>query len=458
MSESPPPETLQRFQERAFARHLLVDLPFPVTGAFLLVLVCVGLLQGKAPTWLISLWTFWTVATVCVRVLIEGRMRSRLNESGVHKVMLRQYAWLSLPTGAVSGLFACLYFDAQDPVTMVVLATYMTVIVVGALVPTSVYLPAFFLFVLSAHLPYLFLLFRVGGTAHLILIGLNVLFLMVTSQYAYAANRMHREAIRLRFENQQLIASLGERQAAAESASKAKSLFLAGVSHDLKQPMRAIGLYLGVLRHTERQHRVEVLDNVAPKMEKAMSDLHDQVSRLLELSRLESGALQLQIEQLALADLFAGLHALFESQASAKGIRLRFASLDRLRHKRVWVDRQMLESILQNLISNAIKHTEAGTVYVGVRWRKAYREGRQLCIEVRDSGCGIALEQQAFLFDAYRSFDDRKASESHGVGLALAKAQATYMTADISVKSAPGQGAVFTLCGLSTYNRNSEQP
>jgi signal transduction histidine kinase len=162
--------------------------------------------------------------------------------------------------------------------------------------------------------------------------------------------------------------------------------------------------------------------------------------------------LKLQIEHVELAKLFAGLQALFESQASAKGIRLRFARLDRLRHKAVWADRKMLESILQNLISNAIKHTETGSVYVGVRWRNSYRPGRQLCIEVRDSGSGIPLAQHAYLFDAYRSFDDRQASESHGLGLAIAKAQATYLAADIVVKSAPDRGSVFTVCGMSTHN------
>ena len=108
----------------------------------------------------------------------------------------------------------------------------------------------------------------------------------------------------------------------------------------------------------------------------------------------------------------------------------------------------MLESILQNLISNAIKYTSDGAVYIGPRVRKGYRAKRELCFEVRDSGCGIPLAQQAHLFDAYRSFDDRLASESHSLGLALAKAQATYLGCDIDVRSQPGCGSTFTLGGL----------
>lgn len=258
--------------------------------------------------------------------------------------------------------------------------------------------------------------------------------------------------VRLRYESQNLIADLLLSKEAAENSSQTKSLFLAGVSHDLKQPLQAIGLFLGVLRHTVPKGGEEALGQVVPKMESALDELHAQVSRLLELSRLQSGALKLQIVRVELTDLFAHMQALFGEQAKSKGIVLRFAVTGRLKHKTVWSDRRMLESIVQNLISNAIKNTDSGAVYVGVRWRLGYRIGRRLCVEVRDSGRGIPIEQQAFLFDAYRSFDDRHAEQSHGLGLAIAKAQAAYMTADLALKSAPGLGSVFTLCGLSTHN------
>jgi len=231
-----------------------------------------------------------------------------------------------------------------------------------------------------------------------------------------------------------------------ESASRNKSLFLAGVSHDLKQPIRAIGMYTGFLRHSSpRDGEPNVVTQTAEKIETAVSAIHGQITRLLELSRLESGAMPLQLEPLALDDLFTQVRELMASEAQARGVQLRFA----LGHQRqVWSDRRMLESILVNFVSNAIKHAEGGRVYVGTRWRTGYPEGQRLCIEVRDNGTGIAAEQLPQLFDAYRSFDDRAASESHGLGLAIAKAQATYLGCDIAVNSAPGRGSTFTLCGL----------
>jgi signal transduction histidine kinase len=329
----------------------------------------------------------------------------------------------------------------------VILGTYMTVTIVGAVVPSSVYLPIFYLLVLPAHLPYLLLLSLSGGTEHLVVAGINVLFLLVVFSYAHAANRMQREAVRLRFENQNLIDDLELRKADAESASRTKSLFLAGVSHDLKQPIRAIGLYTGFLRHSAAQNMTPppMVAQTAEKIETAVGAIHHQIRRLLELSRLESGAMPLRLEPMDLDDLFSRVRDQMASEAQTNGVRLRFALGSK---RQIWADRNMIESILTNFLSNAIKHAEGGRVYVGTRLRTGYPEGQQLCIEVRDNGTGIPAHQVPQLFDAYRSFDDRAGSESHGLGLAIAKAQASYLGCDIAVNSAPGRGSTFTLCGL----------
>jgi signal transduction histidine kinase len=146
--------------------------------------------------------------------------------------------------------------------------------------------------------------------------------------------------------------------------------------------------------------------------------------------------------------VFARAEELFSGQAQAKGIRLQFAALPFRNHQQVKTDQRMLESVLENLNSNAVKHTELGAVYVGTRLRTSFPTGQQLCIEVRDSGVGIAAELVPLVFDAYRSFDDRKSSESHGLGLAIARAQASYLGCEITVVSKPGHGSTFTLCGL----------
>jgi signal transduction histidine kinase len=106
-------------------------------------------------------------------------------------------------------------------------------------------------------------------------------------------------------------------------------------------------------------------------------------------------------------------------------------------------DVRMLDSIIQNLLGNALKHAQATRVLVAVRHQ---RTGVRL--EIRDNGQGIAPDRLPQLFEAYRSFDDRQASDSHGLGLAIVRAQAGYLGAQITVRSALGQGSVFALEGL----------
>jgi signal transduction histidine kinase len=457
MTPQKPAQTLEAFQTQAFARHVLFDLPFPIMGTVLVVALIGWLMHGRVSNTVLVAWVLFAAVTLLTRALFERRMKTRVAQGDGHAQTLRGMALLAIPTGAISGAFAWMYFDAQQPLTMVILGTYMAVTIVGAVVPSSVHLPIFYSLVLPAHLPYLLSLVLAGGTENWAVAGINVLFLMVVFNYAHAANQMQRDAVRLRYENQNLIDDLEQRKADAENASRTKSLFLAGVSHDLKQPIRAIGLYTGFLRHSAAQNDTPppVVAQTAGKIESAASAIHGQITRLLELSRLESGAMPLNLEPLDLDDVFTPVRELMASEAHAHGVQLRFA----LGHQRqLLADWRMLESILVNFVSNAIKHAEGGRVYVGTRWRTSYPQGQQLCIEVRDNGSGIAAHQLPLLFDAYRSFDDRTASESHGLGLAIAKAQATYLGCDIAVNSAPGRGSTFTLCGLRTASPSIDTP
>lgn len=439
----------QTYEERAFAMYFAYEIPFPYIGVTLMALTCAWLMYGQVATHYIVIWFFVGGALSLLREVFVWHMKPRLARGEGYRELLWGFTLSSLLTGATWGAFTLMYFDAGRPMSLLMAGSVVAGLAGGTVAPVSIFLPAYYAAVLPTVLPFAILLALVGTVEHSVLAGLTVVFLASTSGYAHVTNRLHRESMRLRHENQLLIEDLGARKAEAESASKTKSLFLAGVSHDLKQPIRAMGLYLGVLQHTQQPAQASTLALVAPKMEKALHELHGQVSRLLELSRLESGALQLQMERLELIDVYAGLNALFDGLAGSKGIRLRFAAPRKRQHAAVWADKRMLESILQNLISNAIKHTQSGAVYVGTRLRMDYPLGCQLCIEVRDSGNGIASHLQPKLFEAYRSFDDRKASESHGLGLAIAKAQATYLGCDIRLNSEEGAGSTFTVCGLT---------
>lgn len=448
MLRTRPIDALSQYEEKACALYFVNDIRYPYVSETLMSLVCVWLMYGKVSNLGIAIWVFCGVAVSLLREVFMWRMKPVLAQGRGHTVILRGCVVSSVLTGAVWGSFAWMYFDASDSLTLLVAGFYLAGHLGGAVTPLSIYLPAFYLFALPAILPYAWLLASAGSTMHLVLAGLSMLFLLSTSNFAHVTNRLHLDAIRLRFENQRLIADLEARNTEIEAASNNKSLFLAGVSHDLKQPIRAIAMYTGFLRHSKEQTTGRAtVTNTAEKIDAAVKNIHSQINRLLELSRLESGAMPLHIEPLDLERILNTVRDLMATEAQSRGVQLRMALG---KHREVWADRRMLDSILSNLVSNAIKHANNGTVYIGTRTREIYPAGQQLCIEVRDSGQGIPANRLPLLFDAYRSFDDRRGSESHGPGLAIAKAQASYLGCDIAVASKPGRGSTFTLCGLRT--------
>lgn len=443
MPALPAQETLEQYEEKAVAHYFAHDVRFPYVSVTLMSLVAAWLMWEKVPTSHIVVWLVLGSATNLLRELFARRMRPLLAQGQGYRQLVRGFTVSAFINGVTWGAFAWLYFDAHAPLTLLLVGSYLAGHVGGAVTPLSIYLPAFHAFLLPTLLPYVWLLASANTPTHYVLTGLTLLFLFSMAGYARLTNRLHRDGIRLRWENQHLIRDLELRKADAEAASRTKSLFLAGVSHDLQQPMRAISLYGAYLRHQSGADAA--VAQTATKIETAVGEIQGQIARLLELSRLESGTLQLNLEAVDLGKAFEQLRAMFAEQVRAKGLRLQLAPP---RGQPVWVDRALLQSVLQNFVSNAIKNTETGAVYVGTRLRSGYPPGRRLCIEVRDSGCGVPAERLPLLFDAYRSFDDRTASESHGLGLAIAKAQATYLGCDIDVRSQSGCGSTFTLCGL----------
>ena len=433
---------LATYERQAFARHFAFDLHFPLAPVVMLTLVCAWLMHGRVAHGLIVAWLGFSAVANLARETFMWHTRPRLETHQRHALILTAYTWSSLASGLTWGAFAWLYLDPTQPLTQLVVGSIVAGLVGVSVTPLSIHLPAFYTFVLPMLGAYIVLMLRAGGVEQFTLAGMAVVYLGAMANYAHATHRVHRETIRLRFENQQLIGDLTHRKAEAENAARVKGLFLAGVSHDLKQPVRAISLYTGFLHRSDLQAMGEArLRDTVRKIDAAADAIHSQISRLLELSRLESGAAPVHLGELDLTEQLHRMVELAGPDAQARGIELAVRTGPALH---LTTDVRMLDSIVQNLLGNALKHAQATRVLVAVRRRRT-----GLRIEVRDNGQGIAPERLPQLFEAYRSFDDRHAGgDSHGLGLAIVRAQASYLGAHITVRSAPGRGSVFALEGL----------
>ena len=230
-----------------------------------------------------------------------------------------------------------------------------------------------------------------------------------------------------------------EAQRRAEHANRAKSDFLAAMSHDLRTPLNAIGGYLQLITEgiygpvTEQQ--VEAMARIARAQQHLLSLIND----VLNFARIEAGRLQLQLEPLALAALLGEVRGLIEPQVTARG--LRFELEPPPAGVTLFADRERTLQVLLNLLGNAMKFTERGHVLL-----RAQVEGDGVAIAVEDTGRGIPADKLEAIFDPFvqaaRSSAER---EGVGLGLAISRELARAMGGDITVRSTPGAGSTFTL-------------
>ncbi|MBL0919197.1 MAG: PAS domain S-box protein [Hydrogenophaga sp.] len=240
-----------------------------------------------------------------------------------------------------------------------------------------------------------------------------------------------------------LIKDLRSQKDRAEAADRAKSVFLAAASHDLRQPIHAMGLFLSALRamaQTPSAAHQHDLAEICRRMQSSLDGLGQLLNMLLDVSRLDANAVQVQPAPTSLTQLFIEIEQAFADIAHEKGLRLHVAPCS------AWVhtDAAVLRRILSNLMANAVRYTPRGRVLLGARRRPGHIE-----IQVCDSGIGIAPEQLEAIFEEFYQVGQSRAGrdEAHGLGLGLSivKRSARLIGAELHVRSSPGRGSLFSV-------------
>ena len=237
----------------------------------------------------------------------------------------------------------------------------------------------------------------------------------------------------LRAQVAEATAGLRQQKEAAEAATVAKSRFLAAASHDLRQPLHALGLFVSHL--SQSALRNEHADVVA-RIEESVASLQSLLENLLDLSRLDLKKRAPTWKSFDVNKLLRKVCRGLVPIAESKQLDLR---LRESRH-RVRSDPRLLERLMSNLIANALRYTEHGTVLVACR-----RRGDKLRMEVWDTGVGIPPERQKDIFEEYVQIgnEERDRSKGLGLGLAICRHIATAMGTTIGLRSVPGRGSVF---------------
>jgi two-component system, sensor histidine kinase len=285
----------------------------------------------------------------------------------------------------------------------------------------------------------------VGDVYHYQLAGeLLVIFtftVLLANSYRLALQRamdlkMKADELAARLRVETLAAEAARRE--AEIANRAKTQFFTAASHDLRQPLHAMGLFAEALR--QRTHDPEVAQLVN-SINESVDALEGLFSELLDITRIDSGTIEVHEQHFEIGDILRKLRLHFEPNAFEKGLALRLRGGARV----VFADPMLVERILRNLVSNAIRYTNDGSVLVSCR-----RRGERMLLQVWDTGVGIRESEQARIFDEFYqvpntqriSPDQRKGL---GLGLSIVKRLADLMGAPLTLRSTPGRGTVFAL-------------
>jgi signal transduction histidine kinase len=305
----------------------------------------------------------------------------------------------------------------------------------GAVTSLGAHLPAFYAFVVPVMAPYLAMCLHRGDTVHVAVAFVVAFYLAALAFFARNYQHSIAESWRLHFENLRLMEQLAARKEEAERANVAKSRFLAAASHDLRQPLHAMALFISALKDKNRDAEVGA---IVDRLAKSVESLEDLFHALLDISRLDAGTVRPELHTFPVQSLLDGIAGDFAAEAAEKDLRFRVVPCRAF----VTSDRLLLDRIVRNLVANAIRYTQTGGVVIGCRRRRA-----SVRIDIGDTGVGIASAHLPDIFQEFYQIDNpaRDRSRGLGLGLAIVDRLSRLLNHAVSVRSIPGRGSVFSI-------------
>ncbi len=347
----------------------------------------------------------------------------------------RYFSVVIFANGLTWGVAGILFFVPTSAALQVFLFTSIIGLCAGSISLLSYWLESYYAFIVPPLSLSALRLFLEGGAEYQGLAALVLMSMVVLLLVGHSARKSALAAIHLRFENLDLVRQLREEKEKADAANRDKTRFLASASHDLRQPLHALRLYATALtNNTASAEGNELLMGI----NRSVGALEGLFNALLDISKLDAGVVEPQWQDVHVGHMQARLAAEYAPQAQAKG--LDYSSTDT--DLAVRTDPALLETILRNLISNAIRYTRQG----GIQTECTF-DGQRVHIDVIDSGIGIPLPDQQEIFQEFVQLHnpERDRSKGLGLGLAIVKRLTGLLGHDIHLDSTPGSGTRFRL-------------
>jgi signal transduction histidine kinase/CheY-like chemotaxis protein len=383
-------------------------------------------------------WFFAMLVESLVRLRV-ARAFGRATDT-VSRVNAWSMRWVALSAvaGSLWGLAGVLFFAPNAPSQQLVLVAVILGVAFGSLTLYATHRPALFFFLPLALLPLIARMIFEQDPAYYTAAIVMLAVFGFTMFFGRNFGETMSESVKNNYENEVLVEQLvsekrvaDDARRAAENATRSKTQFFAAASHDLRQPLQAIGIYVSLLKKRVQGPAEPLVKNLSSAVD-ALSKL---VEELLEISRLDSGSIQPRHQQVLLDDLFNTLEQEFMPQAANKGLELRV----RRSGFAIDSDPMLLMRVLRNLVANALKYTGKGGVLLGARVR-----GGLISIEVWDTGPGIKQQELDRVFEEfYRGESGKTEGGGFGLGLSIVKRICSLLGHPLIVTTRPGSGTVF---------------
>ncbi len=364
--------------------------------------------------------------------------RARIDADNVQSWSIR-WVLQAAVAGALWGAAGWLFFLPGEPLKQLVLVTIVLGVVFGSLTLYAAYRPALLAFLPPALLPLVARMLAEQDAAYVTAALAMLAMLAFTMFFGRSYGATVFDAVKNNFDNEVLVGQLlhekrvaDEARRAAEEATRSKTKFFAAASHDLRQPLQAIGIYCSLLK----KRATGPLEPLARSLASAVDSLSKLVEELLEISRLDAGAIQPRLQQVLLDEMLGQIAQEFTPLAHGKGLELR------VRRPKLAVesDPVLLARVLRNLLGNAIRYTAEGGVLLAARPR-----GGLISIEVWDTGPGIRQDELSRVFDEFYRGESAKGEPvgGFGLGLSIVRRICNVLGHPLIVTTRPGSGTVF---------------
>lgn len=419
---------------REKASHITKTARSATIANVLAPLLCIPAFKDEVKPMHMGIWLSYMFVSVVIRTWIVFKLKFKTEEIINPERNLRLMTLALGSMGIGWGMGWVLMAPDLALVNRVIYIYMLTAALMGSMFAYSVNKATFYTFSLPIMIPSLTTaLWSIDIFPWTFSVGLATVYIVVLGISKSFAQTFE-ESVRLRFRNERLYQELANERDQSIAANVAKSKFIAVASHDLRQPMHAVNVYLDIVNVDSFPEQDKLL---LAKIKNSVTSLNSMFDSLLNISKLDAHVTPINNRVFSLQELVDTLRDLNETRAKNKGLIFKISCLDLI----VFGDKLFLQQIIGNLISNAIQYTEAGSIEV-----KLVTQHGCLAVEVVDTGCGIEESEQQHIFsEFYRADRTRSLHDGLGLGLSIVQRLCGLIGADVRLNSKLGEGSQFTV-------------